>query len=177
MQHAAPRRSSSSAVSPATSKAKRWSELPGFRRRRSHRPAPAEDAAEPARSAARDRQADRDGADHGFGARHRLGAEKSAGDPSSPGIRASAAAIAVADVLFGDANPGGRLPVTFYRGDEKLPPFDDYAMRGRTYRYFAGKPLYPFGYGLSYTQFAYSELHLDRDQRWCERHAAGSGQG
>jgi len=71
---------------------------------------------------------------------------------------------AVADVLFGDANPGGRLPVTFYRADEKLPPFDDYAMRGRTYRYFAGKPLYSFGYGLSYTQFAYSELHLDRDR-------------
>ena len=71
---------------------------------------------------------------------------------------------AVADVLFGDTNPGGRLPVTFYRADEKLPPFDDYAMRGRTYRYFAGKPLYAFGYGLSYTKFAYSDLHLDRDR-------------
>ena len=70
---------------------------------------------------------------------------------------------AVADVLFGDANPGGRLPVTFYRADEKLPAFDDYAMRGRTYRYFAGKPLYAFGYGLSYTRFAYSGLRLDRD--------------
>jgi beta-glucosidase len=70
---------------------------------------------------------------------------------------------AVADVLFGDANPGGRLPVTFYRADEKLPPFDDYAMRGRTYRYFAGKPLYPFGHGLSYTRFAYSDLRLDRE--------------
>jgi len=70
---------------------------------------------------------------------------------------------AVADVLFGDANPGGRLPVTFYRADEKLPPFDDYAMRGRTYRYFGGKPLYPFGYGLSYTRFAYSDLRMDRD--------------
>ncbi len=71
---------------------------------------------------------------------------------------------AVADVLFGDANPGGRLPVTFYKADEKLPPFDDYAMRGRTYRYFGGEALYPFGYGLSYTQFAYSGLRLDRDR-------------
>jgi beta-glucosidase len=71
---------------------------------------------------------------------------------------------AVADVLFGDANPGGRLPVTFYRADEKLPPFDDYAMRGRTYRYFAGKPLYAFGYGLSYTKFVYSDLRLDRNR-------------
>jgi beta-glucosidase len=71
---------------------------------------------------------------------------------------------AVADVLFGDANPGGRLPVTFYRAEEKLPPFDDYAMRGRTYRYFAGKPLYPFGYGLSYTRFAWSDLRLDHDR-------------
>ena len=69
---------------------------------------------------------------------------------------------AVADVLFGDVSPGGRLPVTFYRADEKLPPFDDYAMRGRTYRYFAGEPLYPFGYGLSFTRFEYSDLRLDR---------------
>jgi beta-glucosidase len=71
---------------------------------------------------------------------------------------------AVADVLFGDANPAGRLPVTFYKGDETLPAFDDYAMRGRTYRYFAGEPLYPFGYGLSYTHFDYSELTLDRER-------------
>ncbi len=70
---------------------------------------------------------------------------------------------AVADVLFGDTTPGGRLPVTFYRADEKLPPFDDYAMRGRTYRYFAGKPLYAFGYGLSFTKFDYSALRLDHD--------------
>ena len=61
-------------------------------------------------------------------------------------------------MLFGDVNPAGRLPVTFYRAEEKLPPFDDYAMQGRTYRYFAGKPLYPFGYGLSYTRFEYSDL-------------------
>lgn len=69
---------------------------------------------------------------------------------------------AVADVLFGDANPAGRLPVTLYKADEKLPAFDDYAMKGRTYRYFSGEPLYPFGHGLSYTRFAYSGLRLDR---------------
>lgn len=69
---------------------------------------------------------------------------------------------AVADVLFGDVNPSGRLPVTFYKENEKLPPFDDYAMQGRTYRYFTGQPLYPFGHGLSYTRFEYSNLKLDR---------------
>jgi beta-glucosidase len=68
---------------------------------------------------------------------------------------------AVADILFGDANPAGRLPVTFYKADEKLPAFDDYAMKGRTYRYFDGEPLFPFGHGLSYTSFAYSDLRLD----------------
>ena len=60
---------------------------------------------------------------------------------------------AVADVLFGKVNPAGKLPVTFYRHDDQLPPFNDYHMRGRTYRYFTGKPLFPFGYGLSYTTF------------------------
>ena len=60
---------------------------------------------------------------------------------------------AVADVLFGKVNPLGKLPVTFYRHDDQLPPFNDYHMRGRTYRYFTGKPLFPFGYGLSYTTF------------------------
>jgi beta-glucosidase len=69
---------------------------------------------------------------------------------------------AVADVLFGDADPAGRLPVTFYTGVQQLPAFDDYAMKGRTYRYFDGKPLFPFGYGLSYTHFEYADLHLDR---------------
>lgn len=69
---------------------------------------------------------------------------------------------AVADVLFGDANPAGRLPVTFYRADEALPAFDDYAMAGRTYRYFEGEPLYPFGHGLSYTTFDYGDVVLDR---------------
>lgn len=71
---------------------------------------------------------------------------------------------AVADALFGDTNPAGRLPVTFYKADEKLPAFDDYAMQGRTYRYFDGKALYPFGHGLSYTRFAYSDLMLDNPQ-------------
>ena len=69
---------------------------------------------------------------------------------------------AVADVLFGDVNPAGRLPVTFYKASEPLPAFDDYSMRGRTYRYFEGEALYPFGYGLSYTRFQYSNLTLDR---------------
>jgi beta-glucosidase len=67
---------------------------------------------------------------------------------------------AVAETLSGENNPGGRLPVTFYTGIEQLPPFEDYAMKGRTYRYFEGKPLYPFGYGLSYTTFSYSDLTL-----------------
>ena len=62
---------------------------------------------------------------------------------------------ALADVLFGDYNPSGKLAVTFYRDDSQLPPFDDYSMKNRTYRYFRGKPLFPFGYGLSYTTFEY----------------------
>jgi beta-glucosidase len=67
---------------------------------------------------------------------------------------------AIADVLFGDYNPAGRLPVTFYKSVDQLPPFTDYSMQGRTYRYFKGEPLYPFGYGLSYTTFAYSNLRV-----------------
>ncbi len=67
---------------------------------------------------------------------------------------------AIADVLFGDYNPGGRLPVTFYRCVTDLPPFADYQMAGRTYRYFERQPLYPFGYGLSYTTFSYNNLQL-----------------
>jgi beta-glucosidase len=66
--------------------------------------------------------------------------------------------IAIAEVLFGDYNPAGRLPVTFYKSVDQLPPFEDYKMEGRTYRYFHGEPLYPFGYGLSYTKFAYDNL-------------------
>jgi beta-glucosidase len=69
---------------------------------------------------------------------------------------------AVADVLFGDYNPAGRLPVTFYKSLDQLPPFESYAMDGRTYRYFKGEPLYPFGFGLSYTKFAYSKLVMPK---------------
>ena len=67
---------------------------------------------------------------------------------------------AVADVLTGRSNPAGRLPLTFYRSVADLPPFDDYRMAGRTYRYFTGTPVYPFGHGLSYTRFAYAPLRL-----------------
>jgi beta-glucosidase len=67
---------------------------------------------------------------------------------------------AIAETLAGDNNPAGRLPLTFYASNAQLPPFEDYAMKGRTYRYFDGKPLYPFGYGLSYTTFTYSNLQI-----------------
>jgi beta-glucosidase len=70
------------------------------------------------------------------------------------------AGTAVADVLFGDYNPAGRLPVTFYKSDKDLPGFSDYSMKGRTYRYFNGEALYPFGYGLSYTSFKYDALKI-----------------
>jgi beta-glucosidase len=69
-----------------------------------------------------------------------------------------AGGTAIADVLFGDYNPAGRLPVTFYRSVDDIPAFENYDMRGKTYRYFEGKPLYEFGYGLSYTQFEYNNL-------------------
>jgi beta-glucosidase len=75
-----------------------------------------------------------------------------------------AAGEAVADVLFGDYNPAGRLPVTFYKSVEDLPPFEDYDMLGRTYRYFEGEVLYPFGYGLSYSSFTYDNLILEKDE-------------
>jgi len=71
-----------------------------------------------------------------------------------------AAGLAIADVLFGDYNPGGRLPVTFYKSVNDLPSFDDYSMKNRTYRYFTGEPLFPFGYGLSYTTFSYKNLKV-----------------
>ena len=72
--------------------------------------------------------------------------------------------LAVADVLFGDYNPAGRLPVTFYASTSQLPDFMDYNMEGRTYRYFRGNPLYAFGYGLSYTSFEYGEGTLSKTQ-------------
>jgi beta-glucosidase len=67
-----------------------------------------------------------------------------------------AAGAAIADVIFGDYNPSGKLPVTFYKSDSDLPPFESYAMAGRTYRYFKGEVAYPFGFGLSYSKFGYS---------------------
>lgn len=70
---------------------------------------------------------------------------------------------AIAETLVGRNNPSGRLPVTFYASVEQLPPFENYAMQGRTYRYFKGVPLYPFGFGLSYSTFAYSGLKLSTD--------------
>ena len=69
---------------------------------------------------------------------------------------------AVADVLFGRAAPSGRLPVTFPQSTSQLPPFEEYAMAGRTYRYATAEPLFPFGFGLSYTCFAYSDLDLEQ---------------
>ncbi|MCD4709225.1 MAG: glycoside hydrolase family 3 C-terminal domain-containing protein, partial [Bacteroidales bacterium] len=75
-----------------------------------------------------------------------------------------AAGEAVADVLFGDFNPAGRLPVTFYRSVNDLPTFENYDMEGRTYRYFKGEVLYPFGYGLSYTSYSYDNLILEKDE-------------
>lgn len=70
---------------------------------------------------------------------------------------------AIADVLFGDVAPSGSLPVTFYRSVSDLPPYEDYSMAGRTYRYFEGDPLYPFGFGLSYTQFRFSGITVSTE--------------
>jgi beta-glucosidase len=74
-----------------------------------------------------------------------------------------AGGTAVADVLFGDYDPSGRLPVTFYKSDNDLPSFEDYSMTNRTYRYFKGEVLYPFGFGLSYTTFRYADLRLSKN--------------
>ena len=71
---------------------------------------------------------------------------------------------AVADVIFGNYNPAGRLPVTFYKSVEDLPDFEDYDMEGRTYRYFRGEPLFPFGHGLSYTEFRYEGLNVSKSE-------------
>lgn len=68
---------------------------------------------------------------------------------------------AIADVLFGDYNPAGKLPVTFYTSENELPDFENYDMKGRTYRYYKGEPLFPFGHGLSYTNFTYSNLNTN----------------
>jgi beta-glucosidase len=69
---------------------------------------------------------------------------------------------AVADILFGKTSPSGKLPVTFPRSYDQLPPYEDYSMKGRTYRYMSAEPLYPFGFGLSYTTFAYSDVQVSK---------------
>ncbi len=78
------------------------------------------------------------------------------------------AGTAIADTLAGTSNPAGRLPVTFYRSTSQLPEFTDYNMKGRTYRYFTGEPLYPFGFGLSYSTFQYSGLTARRTAKGAE---------
>jgi beta-glucosidase len=75
---------------------------------------------------------------------------------------------AIAETLAGTNNPAGRLPVTFYKSADQLPPFTEYSMKGRTYRYFKGESLYPFGFGLSYSQFAYSGLSVRRTSNGAE---------
>ena len=77
-----------------------------------------------------------------------------------PGAQGGAA---IAEILFGEANPEGRLPVTFYRTTEELPDFTDYAMKGRTYRYMKQDAMYPFGYGLSYNEYELSNVKADRE--------------
>jgi beta-glucosidase len=74
-----------------------------------------------------------------------------------------ASGTAIADILFGDYNPAGRLPVTFYKSVNDLPDFEDYDMQNRTYRYFQGDPLFEFGFGLSYTNFEYKNIKLNRE--------------
>jgi beta-glucosidase len=71
---------------------------------------------------------------------------------------------ALADIIFGDVSPSGRLPVTFPASLDQLPPFEDYSMEGRTYRYMDKEPMYPFGYGLSYTRFGYSDIKLSSNK-------------
>jgi beta-glucosidase len=75
---------------------------------------------------------------------------------------------AVADVLFGDVNPSGKLPVTFYRNVSQLPDFLDYKMKGRTYRYFKGSPLFPFGYGLGYSLFSFGKPKYDKSKLYVD---------
>ena len=85
---------------------------------------------------------------------------------------------AIADIIFGDADPAGRLPVSFYRSTADLPAFDNYSMKGRTYRYFTGKVLHPFGFGLSYTSFTYSDLSFTKTNAGynCQLKVSNKGQ-
>ena len=76
-----------------------------------------------------------------------------------------AGGTAIADILFGDYNPSGRLPLTFYKDINDIPAFNDYSMKGKTYRYFDGSPLYDFGYGLSYTSFTYANLAIKEESK------------
>ncbi len=84
---------------------------------------------------------------------------------------------AIADILFGNENPSGRLPVTFYKSTNDLPDFEDYSMEGRTYRYFKGDPLYSFGYGLSYTKFAYSNASISQEDSQITFHVTVKNSG
>ena len=72
---------------------------------------------------------------------------------------------AVADIIFGDVAPSGRLPITFPKSVDQLPPYEDYNMQGRTYKYMTEEPLYPFGFGLSFTDFQYSDLVIERTDK------------
>ena len=82
------------------------------------------------------------------------------------------AGSAIAETLAGSNNPAGRLPVTFYKSADQLPPFTEYAMKGRTYRYFGDTPLYPFGFGLSYSTFSYADLSAKRTAAGAEIRAS-----
>ncbi len=84
---------------------------------------------------------------------------------------------ALAELLFGEKNPSGHLPVTFYNDVDDLPPFEDYSMENRTYRYFIGKPLYPFGHGLSYTSWSLSDPSLENDRIRVNVHNTGNMDG
>ena len=86
-----------------------------------------------------------------------------------------AGGTALAEILFGEVSPSGKLPLTFYHGVEELPDFCDYSMKERTYRYFTGKPLYPFGFGLSYTAFEVKDCAVDAENGWVTATVANTG--
>ena len=151
-------------LSPALEAEEMRAEPRGLQRRRPHRHRLADRAAGAAGGARRNRQA----ADGGAEERQRAGGELGAAacepirDAWYPGEEGGAA---IAETLAGENNPAGRLPVTFYASIGQVPPFEDYSMSARTYRYFDGKPLYGFGYGLSYTTFAYSNLKVPSEAK------------